>query len=178
MDEKRIVIEIKTTDSNNGGGSSSGTSQKNNGEIDLNALVHPIKSIEAQTLGKSVLLNQAYQYTKTAVKSIVSYQINRYFSLTEDYKSEQILSNTLNIIGKVSALGSAIGAGAITGSAAGPVGTAIGAVVGAAGWTINEAIQGVHRFDQVGIQLNQMRYDVAFAKTKLGLIDGGKGTEN
>lgn len=178
-DTRNIVIELKLKDSNGGNSlSSKSTEDKKESELDLSALLHPIKTVEKNTLGKNVVVFQAYQYAKSAIKQMAMYEINKYYSLTENYKAQQDMSNSLTSISKVTGFGSTIVAGAMTGSSLGPVGTVAGAIVAAVGYAANEGIQTYQRFEQQNRNLATMNVQSSFQLTRMGLIDGGRGSYN
>ena len=175
--DRRIVIELKVVGGDGGNGSASATNNNTpnihagNTQVDINMLMHPIKSAESALLGKSVLVNQAYGYAKQAVKSSITYGINKHFALNEDYLGEQSMENALTIIGKVGSLAASVGAGFVFGSVP-------GAVVAAAGFAVNEGVQIFQTFDRVNMQLAETNLQSQFQRTRLGLVDGGKGTQN
>lgn len=176
-DNKRIIIELRTITGNGGSASRSGdsgddSSSAHDDTANLNYIIHPIKSAEKALLGKSVLLNQAYGLAKQAVKQSVMYGINRHFNLTENYMAQTDMQNILTTIGKVSSLASAVGAGAMLGAGA------PGAIIAAVGWVVNEGIGVYQRFDQAYIQLNEGNMQSNFQRVRMGLTDGGRGTQN
>lgn len=180
-DTRNIVIELKLKDSN-GGNSLSSKSTKDDGneefKADLTTLLHPVKTMKENTLGKNVVVNQAYNYAKSAVKQMAMYEINKYFSLTENYKAQQDMQNTLTTISKVASFGTTVAAGAITGAAGGPVGAAFGAIVAAAGWVGNEIISAKQTFETQERNLATMNNASVFQLTRMGLVDGGRGSYN
>ena len=179
--DRRIVIELKVVggDGGNGGGSTT-TSTTNidntnihvdSTQININSLIHPIKSAETALLGKSILVNQAYGYAKQAVKSSITYGINKHFTLNEDYIGEQTMQNALNTIGKVGSLAASVGAGFVFGGVP-------GAVIAGVGFGVNETIQVFQKYDRVNMQLAEVNLQSQFQRVRLGLVDGGKGTQN
>lgn len=172
-EEKRIVIELKLTSGSGGGYGSENKSTSNvhDDTVDINYIVHPIKSAEKAMLGKSALLSQAYGVAKQAVKSSIMYGINRHFNLTENYMAQTDMQNVLTTIGKISSFASTVGAGFIAGNVA-------GAAIAAVGWGVNEGVAIYQRFDQAYIQLTETNIQSNFQRVRLGLVDGGKGTQN
>ena len=176
-DERRIVIELKL-----GSGSSTTSSNDEDEEMSLTDMLkiaqHPIKALEKATLGKSAVVYYAYQQAKQIVKATALYQLERYYNLTENYKAEQDLNNTLSVLERsVEGYTSIIG-GAIIGAKAGPWGALAGAVVGAASWATNTVFSAWKAFDQQSIQLATMNIQSSYQKVRLGLIDDGRGTQN
>ena len=170
-DSRNIVIELKLKDSGGNSFSKKNTKEKNGGEVDLSAFLHPVKTIEKAVLGKHIVVQQAYNKAKAALKREAMYEINKYFSLTENYKAQQDMNNTLATIEKVTGFGTAVIAGAMAG---GPG----GAVVGALAYVGSEIIQTYQRFDQQNRNLATMNVESTFQLTRMGLIDGGRGSYN
>lgn len=165
-DTRKIVIEIQ------GGSSSSDGKSKEERESSLTSkLLHPIKSIEKATVGKNVLLNQAYQNTKSLVIQTASTSINRYFSLSEDYIMQNTVSNTMTTLNKVKGLGQSVLLGAQIG---GPVGTFFG--LGA--WGVSEFITNQANLSSYYEGINAANYQTQYTRTRAGLVDNGRGTEN
>ena len=159
-DDRRIIIELKVS------GSSDGDSKKrekeSNNLVDfLQKAQNPLGTLEKSiineaTLGKTEMVNYMWQQTKALAKNAIFYTVHKYYNLTENYKAEQDLNNTLSVISHA----------------------AIGAVAGATFWIGNTAIDAVKAWDQEGIQLNTMRIQSGYQKARLGLIDDGRGTQN
>ena len=176
---RKITIEIvgKTTDTGN---NQAEKPVDENGQLkkNLTYLLHPIKTLEAQTLGKSVLINQAYQSAKNSIINAVEWTHNRYFSLKENYLGQMNYNNIMTSINKVASLGTSAISGAITGSALGPVGAVAGAVIGTVGWGVNEIMNYQQRMSNTYQLLNSNNFSTNFAQVRAGLINGGRGTEN
>ena len=84
--DRRNSYWVKVVGGDGGNGSSATNNNTpnihaGNTQVDINMLIHPIKSAESALLGKSVLVNQAYGYAKQAVKSSIMYGINKHFLL-------------------------------------------------------------------------------------------------
>lgn len=171
-DSREIVIKlvVDSSDSKDSKGKSN-DNVKEDGGINLTQLLHPVRSFEKTLKERAPVAGVAFHYAFNAAKSGVMYALNRNFSLKEDYQSEVALNNTFAFIGKLSSAGSAIGAGAMIG---GPFGAAVAAV----GWVGNEIVSAFQKYDQQQISLNEMNYQSTFQRTRMGLIDGGRGTEN
>lgn len=176
-DERRIVIELRLGDGGGGGGGDDEDEEMSLTDM-LKMAQHPIKALEKATLGKSALVYYAYQQAKQIVKTTALYRLERYYNLTENYKAEQDLENTLNGLEHVAEGWSSIIGGAIIGSKAGPWGAVAGAVIGATSWTVNTIFNAWKAFDQQNMQLQTMNIQSAYQKVRLGLIDDGRGTQN
>lgn len=177
-DERRIVIELKISgnDSNNISGDEE-ESSKNLTDM-LSTMQHPIKALESAVLGKGTLLNYAFQQAKQIIKTSVLYGLERYYNLTENYKAEQDLQNTLNVISNFSDGWTSTFGGALVGAKAGPAGAVIGGVIGLGAWGINTMISAKKAWDQQDLNLTSMRKQSVYQKVRLGLIDDGRGTQN
>jgi hypothetical protein len=171
---RKIVIEIGTTQknataSNNAHSSSSTGGKKSVLSSKLKpSLYYENKEAEQQLLS---LKTMAIQNSIQAVKQSVNLGMRRYFSLTEDYIAENTLSNISVAINKGVGLASNIIAGA---SAAGPA----GAVVGMAAWGVTEFSNYQARMSGYYSSLNATNYNNSYERTRAGLVDNGRGTDN
>ena len=167
--EKRIIVEIKVTNEGSGEqnqpGSPNDTNQKNKKKTkEEKATAYAIES--AKRVGGAII-NSA------------ELSLNRYFSMSENYMAEVDYQNTLNVIQKASSLGMTVISGAKVGAAAGGViGAAVGTILSAAVWTGNEYTAYRQKMSNYYQNLNAANYQTEFDKTRLGLINEGKGTEN
>ena len=169
---RKITIEIVTTEKKE----ESSTPTQNVEEtkesgFNLRKLLHPIKNLEKATVGKNVFLNQAYQQAKQMIVKTFNTSINRYFSLSEDYMSENSYNQVSTMISKGTSLGTAIVSGAIVGGVG-------GAVVSTIGWAASEFIQNQASLSSYHQSLNAANYQASFSGTRAGLVDNGRGTEN
>ena len=120
------------------------------------------------------------------LNSSVSYATNRYFSLKEDYLSENVYNNIKSGVtkglGMANSLISGATAGAKTGSVFGPVGTAVGAVLGASvggfGYGLNQYVQYQQKMSGYYQQLNATNAQTQFQAKRLGLSNEGQNTLN
>lgn len=147
------------------------TKEEKNGFKVLNSILHPVntivKAINKASPAGGLIAKAAYN----SVKSQVLYAINRNFSLREDYQSENTMKNTMGVIGEMVGLGTAVLSGAAIGGPA-------GAIVGATAWFFNEITTSYQKYDQIQIALNQDIHQSTFQRVRMGLFDGGRGTEN
>ena len=116
--------------------------------------------------------------TLDLVASTVEDSLQRHFTLTENYMSQNIYANAKKSISLVMSAGSSILNGAKIGSIFGPGGTAVGAIVGAASFAIQQQVQYQNRMSSYYQSLNASNYQSDFSQVRAGLIDGSKGTEN
>lgn len=179
-DERRIVIELKVTGSGETGGKgASGSDEKGNDLTDfLRAVQNPLGTMEKATLGKSIIAYNIYQQAKSFVKTTALFQLERYYNLTENYKGEQDLSNTLSVLSHLMEMSTSIVGGAIAGAKAGPVGAVAGMFVGYASWGVNTVFNSWKAFDQQSRELQTMNMQSSYQRVRLGLIDDGRGTQN
>ena len=177
-DERRIVIELTL------GGA--GKPKEDSDDVSLTdvlkAAQHPFKTLESEMISKLPGNTQLWTYAigqaKALIKNSGMYLIERYFNLTENYKAEQTLENTMSIISNVAeGYGSIIG-GAIVGAKAGPWGALAGAAIGAVSWTASTFIDAQKAFDQQNISLATMNMQSGYQMVRMGLIDDGRGTQN
>ena len=178
-DTRKITIEILGDES-----SSSSDSQNKKEDTEtkigttINKIMHPIKSAETATIGKTVILNQAYQQAKQMLTQTIDLSLNRYYTLTEDYLGQTNYQHIRTAYGKVTGLASSIAGGAMTGGMAGPVGAVVGAVISATSWGINQSIQNKANLSGYYQDLNAANFNTQFNRTRAGLVNEGRGTEN
>jgi hypothetical protein len=178
-DTRKITIEILNSESGSNDSEKSGNigADDNIGKT-INKIMHPIKSAENVTIGKTVILNQAYQQAKQMLTQTIDLSLNRYYTLTEDYLGQTNYQHIRTAYGKVTGLASSIAGGAMTGGMAGPVGAAIGAVIGATSWGINQTIQNQANLSGYYQDLNAANFNMQFNRTRAGLVNEGRGTDN
>lgn len=173
MAEKRkITIEIL------GGGDSSSSNSQNKvddsesqvGKV-INKIMHPIKTLESSTIGKSVIANQVYQQSKQMLSQTIELSINRYYTLTEDYLGQTNYQHIRTSYSKIKGLAASVAGGAMFGGIA-------GAALGVVSWGINESIQNIANLSGYYQDLNASNFNMQFNRTRAGLIDEGRGTEN
>lgn len=176
-DVRKVVIEIRQTNSDETPKTPSAQSDSGDASKTQYTL-HPSKSVQRQTVGKSVLVSYAFSQASAQIKSAVSLSVSRYFSLKEDYLGETTLQNALTAVNKTMSFGTAVLGGAATGSLLSPVGTAAGAMIGAIGWATGEVISGIQTHNATMLEIGTSAKQSAFAQERYGLINGGRGTEN
>ncbi len=192
-DDKRIVIELRATGSNFGAVNRSNNpfsvlgddSGKETNLVDiLRNLQNPVGKVASKifdeiSMGRGKALMYVASSAFSVIKNSVLYQIHKYYNLTENYKAEQDLNNTVSIISNVAGGFSSVLSGAITGAQVGQVpGAIVGAVVGAATWGANTWVNAQKAWDQERISLSTMRIQSGYQQARLGLIDDGRGTQN
>lgn len=161
---RKITVEIITTPKEK-------KEKKDFETSNLSELLHPAKSLEKELLGKNVFINQAYNQAKSLIMNTVNTSINQYFNLSEDYLGQNTYKEITKTLSKAQSLGSSIVSGFI-------VGGGVGAAIGAVGWTANEIISNQARMSNYYSSLNTTNYGTGFSRTRAGLVDNGRGTEN
>lgn len=185
-DAKKIIIEIKES---GGGGLGSDNSGSNKGKKSmdkdskgiikaLKVAFHPLNSLENITVGQHQSAKYIADNLIDLVKRSIMFTLNRTYSLTEDYISQNSLNNFMNSMSKISGVGASIIAGASAGSAFGPIGTTIGMVAGLGISIASEDIAGRQTLQGYYSSLNAATYQTEFAMQRAGLINEGRGTEN
>lgn len=179
-DERKIVIELKANDILSSNASLNNADEESSENLTglLKTMQHPVSSLEQATLGKNVLVYRLYESAKQTIKSTALYSAQKYFNLTENYKAQMDLNNTLSVIEHISNIGTSILGGAIAGAKFGPGGAFAGAVAGTITAGVNVAINAAKAWDQQNLSLTQMNMQSAFQRTRLGLVDDGRGTLN
>ena len=164
-DERKIVIELKAVGS------------ADDGEDE--ALKDDDKAAKKR---KKAIKSALKQVGEAVVHELVAeglYQFGKYTSLSENYKYAVLADNIQATVGKAKGLLSAMKSGALLGmTIGGPGGAAIGALaeVGLYAWTESNSLR--RQYDQQNIQLAMGDRTAAYARSRLGLIDNGRGTQN
>lgn len=129
----------------------------------------------------AMLLKDATEVATTYALS----EVNRYFSLTGDYISQNKLNEIKTRIGRAQSTASALRRGAAKGAALGAVGgpmlAALGIAIGAASEArkslVEARIERNVRKEQYDIQLNATNIQTNFMASRASLVNGGRGTE-
>lgn len=117
--------------------------------------------------------------------SIAMMELNRYFTLTEDYLGQNKMNAIQTQIGTAKSMLSSVGSGAAIGAAigtvAGPGGVAVGAVIGAISSGVKTGIlaktERDQKVEQHNMQLNAINAQTNFMASRASLVNGGRGTE-
>ena len=185
--------EITITILGQGGTSSSKEREKTPSEIEQSKaekLQNPLSSdgnigisTIAGTFGKmaGLLIYDEAQFLKTYALS----EVNRYFSLTDDYISQNKLNELKTRINRFKTTSSASVSGALKGiaigSSLGPIGQAFGAVIGAVSGVrrsvLEARVERNVRKEQYDMQLNATNIQTNFMASRASLVNGGRGTE-
>lgn len=166
-DTRKITIEILSVD---GGGSGGG--EKPIG--DEKEKKKKVTDIYKKELLKADAYKHAIKQAIGATVNVAEYAVNRFFTLSEDYISQNIYNNVKHTINKGISLGKtafSIGTMAVTGNIP-------GAIVTGAISIINEGMQYYQRMSGYYQALNATNYQTGFSATRAGLVNDSRGTEN
>lgn len=183
------VVTIRIVGGGGSGESSGKETKQKSVEFDPRKILSKTLDEAFPTLAKvknSELAQFTIKKAGAVLNSSVSYATNRYFSLKEDYLSENVYNNIKSGVtkglGMASSLISGAAAGAKTGSVFGPVGTAVGAVLGASvggfGYGANQYVQYQQKMSGYYQQLNATNAQTQFQAKRLGLSNEGQNTLN
>lgn len=183
------VVTIRIVGGGGSGDSSGKETKQKSVEFDPRKILSKALDEAFPTLAKvknSDLAQFTIKKAGAVLSSSVSYATNRYFSLKEDYLSENVYNNIKSGVtkglGMANSLISGAAAGAKTGSVFGPVGTAVGAVLGAAvggfGYGANQYVQYQQKMSGYYQQLNATNAQTQFQAKRLGLSNEGQNTLN
>lgn len=183
------VVTIRIVGGGGSGDSSGKETKQKSVEFDPRKILSKTLDEAFPTLAKvknSELAQFTIKKASAVLNSSVSYATNRYFSLKEDYLSENVYNNIKSGVtkglGMASSLISGAAAGAKTGSVFGPVGTAVGAVLGASvggfGYGLNQYVQYQQKMSGYYQQLNATNAQTQFQAKRLGLSNEGQNTLN
>ena len=164
-EEKKIVIEIVTK--------SEEPKEENDDNTKKNKEIKGSnKSQKSNNNNTSIILAKAVVASTVALaKRVVMDGIQRNYSLTENYIAQNDMRNLQTAINKVGGFTASIGGGFA-------VGGVPGAVIGAVTWGANEFVSYQKRMSGYNQQLNATNYQTAFDRSRLGLTNEGRGTEN
>ncbi len=168
--EGEVIVYIKNqTNSGNGTAINPKTGQEQQPEEETGAL-------QRSSLA-SVMINQAYEYAKSIVVNEVSYEVNKYFDLTDDYETKRDLNIAIGVAKKVGGIAVSTAAGAKLGASFGPVGAIIGGVIGFTGSTVGEAINIYQSYDKQSITMKQRNKQLEYTRVRSGysLTSGSVG---
>ena len=183
------VVTIRIVGGGGSGDNSGKETKQKSVEFDPRKILSKTLDEAFPTLAKvknSELAQFTIKKAGSVLNSSVSYATNRYFSLKEDYLSENVYNNIKSGVtkglGMASSLISGAAAGAKTGCVLGPVGTAVGAVLGASvggfGYGLNQYVQYQQKMSGYYQQLNATNAQTQFQAKRLGLSNEGQNTLN
>jgi hypothetical protein len=115
-------------------------------------------NIEATT---SVLLHEAYNYAKQTITEIASYEVNKYFNLSDDYQTQRNVTIAKNVISKATGMGTAIASGF-------KMGGAVGGAIAIVGSVASLGVEIAQNYDQERIKLNQANAQLSYSRLRAG----------
>lgn len=159
QDTRQIEILIK-------GGKTETTPKEQQVEQDNDAL----NNAESNDELSNIIGNQVFEYMKNELVNIAQYEINKHYTLADDYKGRQSLGVALNITKKAISVGTSIYKGFQWG---GPLGAAVVAVEQG----ITLSIQIAQNYETQRIELQNMEFKLSFSRERAGysLTDGSVG---
>ena len=120
----------------------------------------------------SVVVNQAWNIVKQGITQIGNYEINKWFSLNDDYIGQRNLNNALNVISKAKNIGMTVAGGFVVG---GPIGAAVAGL----GSLILTGIDVAQHIDRQNLQLRQMDAQLQYQRQRAGYsLTSGRVGEN
>lgn len=120
----------------------------------------------------------ALNEVKNNIVNSASIVWNRYVNMKEDYLAQNNMNEIKARLGAFKSYASSAITGARIGSTFGPVGAVVGAAVGTAGNAVNRVINYSAAISGYNEQNNAMNAQTNFSRVRMGLMDGGRGTEN
>lgn len=170
-DERKIVIELKAI----------GADDDEDGSDEEEESTSKARKA---TIKRAIKQVASFAYHEISTQMF--YEVGKYTNLTEDYKTAVLIDNVQATIGKVKSLASStlssamLGAkvGGLLGGAGAGAGAVVGAVVGAGMSITTAALELRRQYDQQNLQLAMGDRTAAYARSRLGLIDNGRGTYN
>mgnify|MGYP003397237505 CR=1 FL=1 len=137
------------------------------------------KKTPAQTAGLVTLdlLTMGWQSANQIIKGEINYNLNRKYSLTEDYLAQQAKTNTMRILDQTINVVTSTVSGAMSGAMIGHgVGAVFGAIFGATSSIYSAVSERRSTGNQAYAQLNATNAQTSYSATRFGLTDGGRGT--
>lgn len=170
--EGKVVVEIVDKDKKEGGNNKTATNTKT-GDTKIE------QEDDDALIISSALAYKAFRTTVSQVKTIATYEIDKSFTLSDDFESKRDFHIALSILEKAGNVATSTFVGAKLGSAGGPVGAIVGAVVGFVGSVGNEAISVYQAYNQQDITMKQRNEQLKYARQRAGFsLESGSIGEN
>lgn len=120
----------------------------------------------------NLYIQQAWSYVKAEISSVAHYEMNKWYSLRDDYIGQRNMNVALNVISKAKDIATTIYAGFQVGGAAGAAVAAVGSVYMLA-WDV------IQNYDQQNIKLRQMDAQLDYQRQRAGFsLTSGRVGEN
>jgi hypothetical protein len=124
------------------------------------------------------LTKDTLQRAKNLVSQSLNVTANRYFNMSENYLLENELDNVKSVVRNASSFAQSIVTGVKLGSTLGVGGAVVGGALGAASSLISSGITYQSKLSGYYSALNSTNANTDWNARRLGLNDGGRGTEN
>lgn len=145
----------------------------------INKIIHPLRTAENALIAKSAVFNYALQQAKGMATSYFTTSIDRILNLRENYLAQNEYNNFKTGISKATNFLGTTASGVMVGAQVGGVyGAIAGGVIGAVSWGGNQITENRANLSSYYQEINTMNYNTGFSRTRAGLVDGGRGTEN
>ena len=108
----------------------------------------------------------------TAIKDESLYFVGKYFTATENYKAQTLVSNASATIDSLMSIGFSLYAGATA------IGGFAGVMAGMSVAAFNVGSQAFKKYENEAEKIVENAYGNYFYGVRAGLVDGGHGTEN
>ena len=174
---RKITIEILNTNEES-------DAEKRIAELEerFNKMLEPKtknKNKKEKISAKQYFTHKALDQAFSLIKQTTSMSVNRYFNLNEDYMSENSYRNISTAVNKGVSLATTVVGGAMAGAKVGGVWGGIGgAIISTIGWGGAEFIQNQATLSSYYQSINASNMQTNFSRTRAGLADNGRGTEN
>lgn len=120
----------------------------------------------------NVVVQQTWSFVKSEVRKVVNYEINKWFTIKDDYIAQRSLTNAMNVISKTKDITVAIAGGFVAAGAAGATVLAIGSLV-------SLGIDIAQNYDQQNLKLKQMEAQLKYQRDRVGYsLTSGRIGEN
>lgn len=141
----------------------------------------PAQTAGAKNVGTQLaavdLLTMGWNTANQIIKGEINYNLNRKYSLTEDYLAQQAKTNTMRILDQAINVVNSTASGAISGGMIGhAAGAVIGGILGATSSIYSAVSERRSAGNQAYAQLNATNAQTSYSATRFGLTDGGRGT--
>lgn len=147
----------------------------------LQKALHPIDNALKHKKNETENMFYIKEATKNAIsvaETGIQLTLNRYFKLSEDYKSQNYLNNVMSNVNRAKGFASSTISGAVAGAKFGPVGAVFGALISGTANIGKQLIEWDNTLKNFYSSMNATRVETSFRARRAGLYDGGKGTEN
>lgn len=165
-DERKIVIELRAYNS------SEDDNEEEGGNEDEEASKKRSSNIKRA-------VKQVATFAYNQISTQVLYDVNKYVSLSENYKASIVVDNVKTTISKVKSLAaSTIGTAMLGAKIGNGWGLAAGALIGISEGAISIGLDLYRQYTNQSLTLMTNDINAGYSLSRLGLIDNGRGTYN